>query len=29
VDDLLLGTKPIAGACADADRGIDALITGG
>ena len=29
VDDVLLGTKPVSGACADADRGMDGLIAGG
>ena len=29
VDDILLGSKPVGGACADADRGMDALIAGG
>jgi len=28
VDDVLLGSKPTAAACADADRGLDALIAG-
>ncbi len=28
VDDVLLGAKPVAAACADADRALDALITG-
>lgn len=29
VDELLLGSKPVDGACADADRGLDELIAGG
>ena len=29
VDDVLLGTKPAAASCADADKGMDALIAGG
>jgi multiple sugar transport system substrate-binding protein len=29
VDDVLLGTRPAAAACAEADHGIDQLITGG
>lgn len=29
VDDVLLGSKPAGAACADADRGLDALIAGG
>ena len=28
VDEILLGAKPVAQACADADRGLDALIAG-